>query len=114
LAFQKTLEDLLAAALGAHDRVFHREKRFERQALRAKRMTGAQQTGEVMREQSLLEKALPREIGKIANRQIDVALFQAFGDLMRRHRYGPNPRPRGLGAQSLEQLRQEHHLADVR
>ena len=35
LALQNPLEDFLAAAFGAHDGMFHREKRFERQALRS-------------------------------------------------------------------------------
>jgi hypothetical protein len=58
LALEKPFEDLLTSSFGAHDRVLHREERLQRQALRAQRMPGADQTREVMREQSLLKEAL--------------------------------------------------------
>ena len=77
-------------------------------------MTRAQQARERVREKALLEEAAARKVGKVSDREIDVAVLQACGDLVRRHRHGANRCVRCLCAQPLEQARQEHHFADIR
>ena len=68
---------LLAAALAADDDVLGGKERGDRQPALPQRMSRAHQAGEpVLREPPLTEVSL-RERGKVAGRDVDVALLQS-------------------------------------
>jgi len=90
------------------------EELLQADALVAQRMIGAQQADEAVIEQFLAVIAGGVEIGKVADRQIDLARRHRPRQLARRHRDRTQRRLRRQMAQAVEDAGQEHHLAHVR
>src|SRR6516164_11482869 len=73
---QGILEQFLAASFRSHDDMMRLEKGLKRQGVVDHGVAGARETGEAVSEKRLLHSRWPRQIGKIANGEIDLPGFQ--------------------------------------
>ena len=73
---QGILEQFLAASFRSHYDVMRLEKGLKRQTVLDQGVAGACETGEAVSEKRLLHSCRPRQIGKIANGEIDLPGFQ--------------------------------------
>jgi len=110
---EESLEDLLAPSLGAHRDMAEREELFQSQPRGANGVILAEQAREVMGEQSLLEEVALLEVGEVADSEVDIPILQPFAQLIRWWCYGSYRRHGRLGLDTLEDTREENHLAHV-
>src|SRR5262249_14924038 len=106
LALEELLEDLLAPAFGAHYRVAELEKARQGKRLTDVRMVVADEAREVVREKTLLEEALALEVGKVADREIDLSGLELRLERLRRQGDRADRCRRRQRAQPLEDLRE--------
>src|SRR5206468_9021771 len=106
---KEPLEKLLAATGCVHRDVLEPKKLLARELLARDWMSGAKQAAEMVSEQALLEEIRRLQVGKITDREIDLARSQPVTKLVRRERHRADRSERRNAPEALEDPGQKHH-----